>query len=227
MTSSRHVTGRRARLALESLPPGWRIADPEGAGALIAGMVEGATVRILVEVGEAEWLAGIAPAASEPASLTVRVTDRAVAGMSTEIVLHPPVLALGLGCRRGVSEDDLVGLALDCLGNAALSPASVACVASLDSRSAEPAIHALAARLAVPARFFSVGELAAERDRLLRPSAAVERAVGVAGVAEGAALAAAGPAASLVAPKRVGVRATCAIARCLHPIDPSRFGAPG
>jgi cobalt-precorrin 5A hydrolase/precorrin-3B C17-methyltransferase len=99
-------------------------------------------------------------------------------------------------------------------------------VFSIDLKAAEPAIHALAASLGVPARFLDRGALARETPRLATPSALVEREVGVAGVAEAAALAAAGPTGRLIVPKRKGERVTCAIALAPLGIDPQAIGRP-
>src|SRR5262249_8312981 len=130
----------------------------------------------------------------------IRITARSSA--SPALTYHPPVLALGVGGERGVAPDELAALALDTLAAHQLSPLAIACVASIDLKAEEEAVHALAARLGVPARFFDAATLAAEAPRLATPSEVVRRATGCPGVAEGAALAAAGAAARLIAPKR-------------------------
>jgi cobalamin biosynthesis protein CbiG len=76
----------------------------------------------------------------------------------------------------------------------------------------EPAILEAARRLNVPARFFSAGRLEEETPRLKNPSELVFARVGCHGVAEAAALAAAGPAAELVLAKIKSAFATAAIA---------------
>jgi cobalt-precorrin 5A hydrolase / cobalt-factor III methyltransferase / precorrin-3B C17-methyltransferase len=128
--------------------------------------------------------------------------------------MTPParVLALGVGCDRGAAADEVAALALGTLAAAGLAPGAVACVATLDVRADEAAVRALAARLAVPIRRFTAAVLERETPRLANPSEAVFAAVGCHGVAEGAALAAAGPEGRLVAPKARSARATCAIA---------------
>src|SRR6185369_16777811 len=101
---------------------------------------------------------------------------------------------------------------------------AVACVASLDLKADETAILSLAESLGVPARFFAAAELAREEPRLANPSAIVRNAVGVAGVAEAAALASAGPAGALLVEKRRSARATCALALSPHDIDAHAVG---
>jgi cobalt-precorrin 5A hydrolase/precorrin-3B C17-methyltransferase len=157
-----------------------------------------------------------------PRNVPIRITARADA--SDALTYHPPVLALGVGGERGVAPDELAALVDDTLAAHALSPLAVACVASIDLKADEEAVHALAARLGVPARFFDVATLAAEAPRLATPSEVVRRATGCPGVAEGAALAAAGPCARLVAPKRKSPRATAALALSPVAIDALQVG---
>ena len=77
----------------------------------------------------------------------------------------------------------------------------------------------------MPARFFTAAALEAETPRLKNPSEAVFREVGCHGVAEGAALAAAGADGTLVVAKRKSARVTCAIAEAPDIIDPARSAA--
>ncbi len=139
-------------------------------------------------------------------------------------MLHPPVLALGVGCERGCAPDELAALAEAALAEAGRAAGAVAAVVSLDLKSNEPAVAALAQRLGVPARFFAAAELFAETPRLATPSDAVFRETGCYGVAEGAALAAVGADGALLLPKRKSARATCAIARAAAPLEATRIG---
>ncbi|MDP7549398.1 MAG: precorrin-3B C(17)-methyltransferase, partial [Alphaproteobacteria bacterium] len=74
----------------------------------------------------------------------------------------------------------------------------------------------------VAARFFDLATLQAQESRLANPSDIVKAEVGVAGVAEAAALAAGG---ELLVEKRKSRRATCAIARSNKIIDPMTLGS--
>jgi cobalt-precorrin 5A hydrolase / precorrin-3B C17-methyltransferase len=102
----------------------------------------------------------------------------------------------------------------------------VAAVVSAELKLGEPGIHALAERFGVPARFFSGARLLDETPRLTERSEAAFRATGCWGVAEGAALAAAGPGGNLVVAKRKSRHATCAIARAAAPLDATTIGRP-
>ena len=95
---------------------------------------------------------------------------------------------------------------------------------TLERKMAEPALALLAERLGVPARCFSAAELEAETPRLANPSAAVFRAVGCHGVAEAAALAAAGSTGRLILEKRRSAHASCALALAAQPIRVEQVG---
>jgi cobalt-precorrin 5A hydrolase / precorrin-3B C17-methyltransferase len=198
--------------ALDDPPRGWVVANPAAAKAVAAALLAGAAVRLDVEAGDASWLAArIKPTRDANAPL-IRVSDH-VPKDDQALTLHPPVLALGVGAERNAPPEELIALARDTLAEAGLSPASVALIASLDLKEDEPAVLALAQALDRPARFFSAARLDEEFPRLANPSEIVFRAVGCHGVAEGAALAAAGPGGALILPKRVRGQATLAIAR--------------
>jgi cobalt-precorrin 5A hydrolase/precorrin-3B C17-methyltransferase len=166
--------------------------------------------------GPAPWLDALQQ--SETASLTITVTTRAAQGAPDRLVYHPRSLALGVGCERGVDPAELIGLVRDTLAAHDLEPRAIAGVFSLDLKSDEPAVHALAENLGVPARFFTPARLDEESLRLANPSDLVLRETGCPGVAEGAALAAAGPQSRLLVEKTRSDRATCAIAECPAPL---------
>jgi cobalt-precorrin 5A hydrolase/precorrin-3B C17-methyltransferase len=208
-------------VALDSPPPGWRIATPDRLKPVAAALVAGERVDVDMGVGDAGWLSALHSPGGSAARIVV--TDRADA-QGDALVYHPPVLVVGVGCERGAPAQDVVAFVRAGLAEAGLAEDAVAAIVSIDIKMDEPAIHALAAALDVPARFFTAEELRQEEPRLATPSEYVKATVGVAGVAEAAALAAAGPEARLVLAKRVGPRATLAVARAPHDIDPRRVG---
>jgi len=234
---------RRFGLALDEPPPGWRLADEAAVKPVTAALLAGEPVGLSIEAAEPDcgWLRSAPflelPVTPSHPSLVegegwgggearprVFVTDRNVAPGLHTLVLHPATLVLGVGCERLAPPEELIELARRCLEEAGLAPRSVACVASIALKAAEPAVHALAAELGVPARFFDAETLEAEVPRLANPSDLVFRETGCHGVAEGAALAAVGPAGALVLPKRRSERTTCAIARSPRIVDPGAVG---
>jgi cobalt-precorrin 5A hydrolase / precorrin-3B C17-methyltransferase len=214
----------RLGLALDEPPPGWRIANPEQVQPITAALLRGEPVALVAEAGGADWLRAGAIGWVEQAERHVFVTDSKVDPGTDALVFHPPVLALGIGCERGCSAEEIADLAHSTLAEAGLAATAVAAVVSVELKLAEPGIHALAASLGVAARFFPAPRLLAETARLSERSAAAFRATGCWGVAEGAALAAAGPDGVLVVPKRKSQRATCAVARAPAPIDADAIG---
>lgn len=213
---------RRLGVALDEPPPGWRLANPEHAKAFTVRLLDGAAVRLTVEAGEATWLTSSGLRVEADAGLEMLVTPRLVEGGPERLVYHPPVLAVGVGAERGAPPAALASLLDETLKDAGLAAASVAVVASLDLKAAEPAVHALGP----PARFFPAARLNEEEQHHTSRSEAVFRETGCWGVAEAAALAAAGKGGRLVVPKRKGKRVTLAIARADRGLDPGAIGRP-
>jgi cobalt-precorrin 5A hydrolase / precorrin-3B C17-methyltransferase len=216
----------RLGIALDEPPAGWHIADPDEVKPIVSALLRGDPVSLVDKTGCAGWLRAGAVRWADQGNRRVVVTDRLGEAETDALVFHPPVLALGIGCERGCSAEEISNLACSALAEAGLASGAVAAIVSVELKLAEPGIHALAAELGVPARFFSASRLLVETPRLSERSPAAFRATGCWGVAEGAALAAAGPDGVLVVPKRKSRRATCAIARASQPIAAEAIGRP-
>lgn len=211
-------------VTLDDPPSGYRLAPHSDVKDVAAALLAGEPVNLEVEAGEAAWLDNTAIYHDPTVHLGILITDRAVLPGPHTVVYHPAVLAVGIGCVRDAPADEVITLIKSTLREADLSPAAISGLFSLDLKLDEPAFHAAARHFGVPFRTFEATRLAAEADRLASPSEAVEQAVGLKGVAEAAALAAAGPHATLIIPKRSNRVATCAIARAPLPIDAERLG---
>ena len=135
-------------LALDDPPPGWRVANPEAAKGVVATLLAGEPVGLVVEAGDARWLTSSGASFADQGAVSVLVTDRRSPPGADELALYPPVLALGVGCERGADTGELIGLAEESLAEARLATGAVACVCSLDLKSDEPAVEALARHLA-------------------------------------------------------------------------------
>ncbi|MEL7416540.1 MAG: cobalamin biosynthesis protein, partial [Pseudomonadota bacterium] len=198
-------------VALDTPPAGWRLETARDAKPAMAGLVAGRTATLS---GMPEWLEPLldlntitarpAPDAAAPVVLSVEGC--------TPLVYRRQTLALGVGCARGCPPEELRGLVYRTLADAGRSPFEIATVHSIDVKADEEAVHALAHELGVPARFFPAERLERETPRLATPSDVVFAEVGCHGVAEGAALAAAGPDGRLAVPKQKTEMATCAFA---------------
>lgn len=144
------------------------------------------------------------------------VEHRASRAVSFEATLEPtqrvPSLALGIGCRRGVTLAQVDAAVRAALG--AWPIESVTCVATLDAKAGEPALQAFCAGHALPLHTYTREQLAAT-PTTARPSAAAQAQFGVDGVCEPCArLAAAGG--PLVRGKLALDGVTVAIARTLE-----------
>ena len=138
------------------------------------------------------------------------------------VTYRPPTLVVGIGCRRGVSEDHLRELLMHTLEEHGLAAMSLAKIATADIKADEPGIIALAESLSLPietydgARLNAVADAAAtgrSASGLHRPTPSAARALlGVFGVAEPAAMLASG-AEGVIVPRAKSDRATIAIAR--------------
>lgn len=211
----------RFAVALDAPPPGYALENPGDAKAVMAELVAGAEAWI---EGEADWLHASRIPVSDDARVTLAVTEGAREPAAMELLYRPRTLVLGIGTERGAPPEEAVSLAETVLRDAGVSPLALACVASIDLKADERAVHAVAERFGVPARFFDAAALEREAPRLANPSDVVFRETGCHGVSEGAALAAVGPDGALVVPKRKSVRATAALARAPRPVEPARVG---
>ncbi len=212
---------RRFSVALDAPPAGWQLGNPEHYKTFVAAALSGQKIRL---EGSADWISESDLPLAGDGTLTIRITEKDVSGSEQELVFHPQVLSLGVGCERNAEPEELLGLVRQTLAEQGLAAGAVATVVSIDVKADEAAVHAVAEALRVPARFFAAEALEAETPRLATPSDLVFREVGCHGVSEGAALAAAGPTGQLIQPKVKSARATCAIARSAGLVEVTQVG---
>jgi cobalt-precorrin 5A hydrolase/precorrin-3B C17-methyltransferase len=218
LTTASDVT---LRVPLDAPPAGWHLRAGADYKRVAADLLSGTPARIVVEEGPSpEWLLELPQADDAPVSILVSTRADAEA----DLVYVPQTIVLGLGCERLAEEDEVWTLVEGSLNQANVAKEAVASIASIALKAAEPAIHAVARRLGIPARFFDAARLEQETPRLENPSDLVYRETGCHGVAEGAALAAVGEKGDLVLPKQRSQRATCAVARSPEIVDPARVG---
>lgn len=130
---------------------------------------------------------------------------------SNRLVLHPPLLAAGVGCRKNTPAGEILRHIGETFLAAGLSLASLSCLASIEAKRHEAGLLEAAKSLGVPPRFFPASGLSTYP--VSRPSPKAREVFGVNGVCEPAALAAAGAGASLVIPKTASGGVTLAVAR--------------
>lgn len=198
-------------VALDEPPLGWRLANPENAKGVMAGLLSGSGANIS---GENIW--GLD--ADENGTVTLCATEEAVSGDDTTLVYHPQKYTLGVGCARNCDPQELWELVQSTLTANNIAAGCIAAIGSLDLKADEPAMNQLAARLGVPFRVFTAAELEAYQDRLANPSDVVFEEVGCHGVSEASALALGHKGANLHIEKQKTKNATCALALSNEPV---------
>ena len=240
----------RFGIALDEPPEGFVLANPEDVKEFSVSMLAGESLMISSDENHSSldyvrgnktigsdhkqvfynWLKVSNLPFSAFENLQISLTSKAVSGSKEHLVYHPKTIVVGVGCERGTDPEELISLVRNTLKKNMIAPESVAGVVSIDLKSDEPAIHALTEKLvdnpgeSSPARFFDAAVLEEQTPKLRNPSKAVFKEVGCHGVAEGAALAAAGKSGKLVIPKKKSKHATCAVAESAELIDPQKTG---
>jgi cobalt-precorrin 5A hydrolase len=119
------------------------------------------------------------------------------------------MIVAGIGCRRAVSADAIVALARDASDRIA---GRLDLLAVPEFRREEVGIAEAAAALGLPICWIAHAALKGEQGRCLTRSVRAEAEVGLASVAEAAALAAAGPDSRLILPRIASGSVTLALA---------------
>lgn len=210
LTTASESTGTPA-LDLLAHASGLAIGNPEALARLQGAWLQGQRLELWDPEG---WLelpenarALVSPA-NTPENAIIHVGPETTGACG--IRLHPPCLAIGVGCRRGVPGSVILAAITATLSTHGLSPAAAALVCSIDAKSQEPGLHEAACRLGVPLRCFAAQVLCAQPAP--HPSARVHQHMGVFSVCEAAALAS-HPQAILRIPKTIHGPVTVAVAQ--------------
>ena len=266
ITSASHVTGTLA-VDLLGHELGWQIdSNPEIVTRASAAVVNGEPVGIVQEVGEGDWWTidrqlpanvtlypsfGALIAAKWAAALIITDRQSPVAGDGTlqesnaVVYIRPRTLVAGMGCRRGVSVEELEELLLGTFDSHNLAHRSLRCIATAELKRNEPGIRELADNHGVPVMYYTSDELNSvfegrnppsppisnvgkEQPHVVKgsegptPRPRVHQLLGMWGVSEPAALLAAGNDELLVPRVKTG-RATIAVARVDFSRNQTRF----
>ncbi len=215
-TAGEVVTGT----ALDAPPDGWVLCNRETARQVMADIVAGCSVAVDPAL---DWLDGARFDRRRDGDVQLTASIHAGTARPRELVYHPKRVVIGVGSDRGCPPAQLIDLVETALDDAGVAREAVACIVSIARKADEPAVHAVAEHLDVPARFLEAGDISPVADLIPNPSTVVAREVGVAGVAEGAALAASG-AKTLLVEKLKSQRATCAVAVANRIVEPREIG---
>ena len=127
---------------------------------------------------------GIVPGEAGPVGICV--SWRRQTPFKTTLLLVPPVIRLGIGCRRGTPAKAVGALVDETLADHQVHPAAVKSVGSIDLKRDEPGLLDFCRERGWPVEFYTASQLeAAEGD--FTPSDFVRRTTGVDNVCERAA----------------------------------------
>ncbi len=147
--------------------------------------------------------------ARKPRGTVVRVSWKKIKPSENCLWLIPPALCFGVGCRRGAGAEEVLGLVRETCAAEGWDARATACLASAKIKEDEPGLVAAARELGVSLRVFVAEELAPYPP--MEVSVKALEAVGLPGVCEPAARAAAGGGRLLVK-KRISGPVTLAAA---------------
>jgi cobalt-precorrin 5A hydrolase len=122
------------------------------------------------------------------------------------------MIIAGVGCRRGATAAEIESAIAAALAQRELAADQLGLIATGQAKQCEPGIAAAAAALGVRLVLVPDADLAAVQERTITQSDRVRAHIGVASLAEAAALAAGGPLARLLVARTVVGSATCALA---------------
>ena len=122
------------------------------------------------------------------------------------------MIVAGIGCRAGAAASDIDAVIAQALARAGLAPAALNAIATSVAKRDEPGIAAAASSRGVEFVIVPQAAFEAAGARAVTHSDRALALTGVPSVCEAAALAAAGPAARLIAPRIAVGPATCALA---------------
>jgi cobalamin biosynthesis protein CbiG len=203
---------------------GWRIEPRDNLTKVAAAVVRGEPVGIYQDAGRHDWWQAFGewpanflrieawPPVDHWAGLLV-ISDRLlpIPALSPVVVYRPPTLVVGTGCRRRVPCEEIELLFELVCARHEFAPLSLGLVATASLKAGEPGLQEFATKHNVPLLSFDSEELA-RVEPLPSPSERVRARIGIAGVAEPAAMLAAGTDRLLVTKVR-GPRVTMALAR--------------
>ncbi|MGJ4851851.1 cobalt-precorrin 5A hydrolase [Bacillota bacterium Meth-B3] len=187
---------------------GLAIENPERIKRVSARLLSGATVTLKSEFPVEGALPDGIELTDGPADILV--THR-MGGRAEALRLVPPVVALGVGCKKGVNAEVIECAFSMMLDKARCLSAAVARVCSIDLKANEPGIVAFCRRRALPYRTFSAEELAAVPGKF-EGSAFVRSVTGIDNVCERSAVLGCGEGGVLLSGKNAGNGVTMALA---------------
>jgi precorrin-4 C11-methyltransferase len=181
---------------------GWRLDQDEYMTAVIGALVNGETVGVFQDAGDESWwpaspppnlqrFASVQELAEAAPAAALLITPRLTPELKMPAILYRPrCLTVGIGCNRGASADEIHTAVEQALNDAGLSKQAILCAATITHKADEPGLIGICAQQGWPLRIYAPEEIQ-QVENLPNPSQWAQRALGVPGVAEPAALLAA------------------------------------
>ena len=168
----------------------------------ISDMTLAKKISVAILDGEKTGLSGIIPQGSLPDELTLNPNELPTLGICispftdqkpyTETLhLIPRQTVLGIGCRKGISPEDMEAFVERILHEQHISPDSLLAIASIDLKEKEPCMIQLSRKYQIPFHTYDAHTLSQVRGQF-SSSAYVKTVTGVDNVCERAALACSG-----------------------------------
>ena len=179
-----------------------RIANRDGIAKVSSSALEGKPVTICIKDYPPE----------EPVDVLI-ADEEAAAGLkdAAKIVLCPKRYAIGMGCRRGKSFEELRAFAEEVLANNGIDINDAGCIATIDIKKDEEGLKRLSQTWRMPLITFEAGLLAKAEGDFSHSDTVLEK-VGVDNVCERAAVLAAGTGSQLKVKKTARDGMTIAVA---------------
>jgi precorrin-4 C11-methyltransferase len=206
---------------------GWHLEQGQQMTAVIGALVNGETVGVFQDAGDESWWPASPPphlqrfasiqalqAAGPAAALLITPCQTPDLKIPT-VLYRPRCLAVGIGCNRGTSAEEIGAAVEQTFTHAGLAQQSILCAATITQKASEPGLLSACVQHGWPLRVYTAEEIA-QIGALPNPSEWAKRALGVPGVAEPAALLAArehGKDAQLLIEKRKFRNVTVAISK--------------
>ena len=128
-------------VALDAPPDQFYLANTKDYKSFMKNLLSGEEVSL---DGYLPWLKNTGIPVSHDGKLKIRSTHQNEIGNQFELIYNSESLAVGVGCERGTSINELISLVQTTLENNNLSKASVAVFVSIEQKMDEIAINAVA-----------------------------------------------------------------------------------
>ena len=157
----------------------WKIeSSHQMVTAVSAEVINDSSIGIFQDAGDSDWINGInddqfqyfehlSGLISSNVDAAIIITDKIIKqdikdelmGKMNCVVFRPPVLHLGIGCRKVTNKEDLLKFTSKILQDHGLSISSVASVSTIDLKQQDTSIQYVAASIGVPLNVYTTADI--------------------------------------------------------------------